>query len=71
MTKFNATIEYLTNQNAAIVTLTDERGDWSGSGRIEARITSRKSDLYEIGYIHASRSAACKGGTLETYRVLV
>ncbi len=66
MTKFTATLELLQGQNAAIITLTDEHGEWAGSGRIEGR----HSALYEIGYIHAARSAACKGGTLETYRVL-
>lgn len=66
--KFNATIEFLSGQRAAIITLTDNHGEWSGSGRIDLP-RGNNSDLYELGYIQASRSAAVKGGTLETYRV--
>lgn len=67
MTTFNATIEFITGQRAAIVTLTDSSGEWSGSGRIEVR-SGRRSDLYEEGYRVASLSAAAKGGRLETFR---
>jgi hypothetical protein len=75
MTTFNATIEFLSGQNAAIVTLTDSTGEWAGAGRVETRCGlicghSVRDSLYEIGYIHASRSAAFKGGRLETYRVV-
>jgi hypothetical protein len=69
MTTFNATIEFISGQRAAIVTLTDSRGEWSGAGRIEVR-SGLKADLYEQGYRHASFSAAAKGGRLETYRVI-
>lgn len=65
--KIYATIEYLKGQGAAIVELTDQDGGWQGAGRIEVRSGAR-GDLYEQGYIHASRSAAAKGGTLERYR---
>lgn len=67
MTSFNATIEFLSGQKAAIVTLTDSTGEWAGSCRIEAG--KSRSSLYELGYAHASVSAAHKGGRLETYRV--
>jgi hypothetical protein len=67
--KFNGTIEFLSGQKAAIITLTDNHGEWSGSGRIDLPRGS-KSDLYELGYTQASRSAAAKGGTLETYKVI-
>jgi hypothetical protein len=68
MTKFTATIEFLHGQSAAIVTLTDNRGEWSGSGRIQVR-SGLRADLYEQGYTEASARAAAKGGTLEAYRV--
>jgi hypothetical protein len=61
--KFNATIELLNNgQRAAIITLTDERGEWAGSHRITG------ANRYERGYSLASQEAALKGGRLETYR---
>lgn len=69
MTKFYGTIEHLSGQKAAIITLTDASGEWAGSGRIELPCGSRR-DLYELGYSRLSQNAAVKGGTLETYRVL-
>lgn len=66
--KYSATIEFLTGQRAAIVTLFDRSGEWSGAGRIEVRSGSR-SDLYEEGYRHASVSASMKGGILDRYSV--
>lgn len=65
---YSATIEFLTGQKAAIVTLLDQAGEWSGASRIEVRSGS-KADLYEQGYIHASASAVCKGGRLSSYSV--
>ena len=65
--RYNATIEYLSGQRAAIVTLTSLSGEWGGSGRIEVR-SGRRSDLYEAGYVRACQSAAAKGGEVETYR---
>lgn len=69
MTKFNATIEFLPGQGAAIVTLFDSAGEWSGSGRVECRSGTSEA-LYEVGYTVASRSALAKGGRLETYRTI-
>jgi hypothetical protein len=66
--KFNATIEFLRGQHAAIVTLTDSNGEWSGSSRIDLP-HGTKSDLYELGYVKAGQNAAIKQGSLETYRV--
>lgn len=66
MEKFSATIEILSGQGAAIVTLFDSRGEWSGSRRMEVR-SGRADDLYEAGYIHASVTARCKGGMLDRY----
>jgi hypothetical protein len=71
MNKFTATIEILNGQNAAIVSLFDFSGEWSGGGRIElprAPAHQVEDALYEQGYITASRSAASKNGTLESYR---
>lgn len=65
---YSATIEFLTGQKAAIVTLFDQSGEWSGSSRIEPRSGSR-ADLYEQGYTHASCSATLKGGWLDRYSV--
>lgn len=70
MNKFNATIEFLSGQKAAIITLTDNNGEWSGSGRIDLPRGS-KADLYELGYVRASQSAAIKGGTIETYKAVI
>lgn len=68
MKRFNGTIEYLSGQKAAIVTLT-EGDEWSGSGRIDLPRGS-KSDLYELGYNQLSMSATAKGGVLDTYKVI-
>jgi len=68
MTRFEATIEFLSGQKAAIITLT-QNGEWSGSSRITTKFNSR-SDLYELGYKTASQNAACKGGSLNSFRVL-
>jgi hypothetical protein len=73
-TQFYGTIEYLVGQHAAIVALTDGLGEWAGAGRIDLRPRAfetqqgLQSRLYEAGYIHASASAAAKGGRLETYK---
>lgn len=67
MKRFNGTIEYLSGQKAAIITLT-LGGEWSGSGRIDLPRGS-KADLYEIGYDRLSMSASSKGGILDTYKV--
>lgn len=66
--RFNATIEFLRGQKAAIITLETLSGEWAGSGRIDLRRGSRR-DLYEVGYIWASQSAASKDGIIETYKV--
>lgn len=73
MIKFNATIEFLSGQKAAILTLTDSTGEWAGSGRIETSCGSIcghsvKESLYDLGYTYACRSASAKGGRVETYR---
>lgn len=68
MIKFDATIEFLSGQKAAIITLT-QNGEWSGSSRIDLPRGSRR-DLYELGYFRASQNAACKGGSLNTFRAL-
>jgi hypothetical protein len=62
--KFDATIEYV-RHGLAILTLTDSRGEWSGSGRVER---GDKASLYELGYTLACLSAQSKGGRVETYR---
>jgi len=71
MNKFNATIEFIPGQRAAIIELTDSNGEWAGGGRIDVRPINGdvRGALYEAGYVHASARAASKGGTLETYRV--
>ena len=71
MGNYSATIEYLNDQPAAIVTLFDGSGEWSGCGRIGLpRCPARllRSSLYEVGYKHASLSAKSKGGRLDRYR---
>ena len=75
MLKFNATIEFLSGRKAAIVSLTDNNGEWAGGGLVETKCGSHcghsvRDSLYEIGYNHASLSAEHKGGRLETYRVV-
>lgn len=67
MEKFWGSIEFL-SRKAAIVTLTNSRGEWSGSCRVEIRRASRSS-LYEAGYRQASANAAAKGGTLDRFGV--
>jgi hypothetical protein len=64
MLKFYATIEFLSGQSAAILTLTDQAGEWAGSGRIEGR---DRASIYERAYTHASLSAQSKGGRLERF----
>lgn len=64
--KFDATIEFV-RPGTAILTLTDSRGEWSGSGTISVWSDS-KDDLYEQGYIMACLSAKSKGGRIETYK---
>lgn len=76
MDRFNATVEYLPAQRAAIITLTDSSGEWAGAERIDLRpkaFETREgliSRLYEVGYNCASVKAACKGGSLETYKAI-
>lgn len=67
--KFNGTIEFISGQRAAIITLYDNHGEWSGGGRISLPFGS-KSDLYELGYVQLSKNAAGKGGYLDYYRVV-
>lgn len=69
MIKFYATIEFLSGQRAAILTLTTETGEWAGSGRIETR-SGLHSDLYEEAYRQASLNAHSKGGRLERLSVV-
>lgn len=64
MVKFYATIEFLSGQSAAILTLTDQAGEWAGSGRVEGRT---RSTIYERAYALASLSAQGKGGILERF----
>lgn len=69
MLKFYGTIEFLSGQRAAILTLTNEAGEWAGSGRIEVR-SGLQSDLYEEAYRQASLNAHSKGGRLERFSVV-
>ena len=64
MIKFFATIEFLSDQSAAILTLTDHTGEWAGSGRVEGR---DRSTIYERAYTLASLNAQSKGGRLERF----
>jgi hypothetical protein len=64
MIKFFATIEFLSGQQAAILTLTDQTGEWAGSGRVEGRT---RSDIYERAFTLASLNAQSKGGRLERF----
>jgi hypothetical protein len=64
MIKFFATVEFLSGQSAAILTLTDQTGEWAGSGRVEGRT---RSDIYERAYTLASFNAQSKGGRLERF----
>jgi len=68
MLKFYGTVEFLSGQKAAILTLTDHTGEWAGSGRIEVR-SGLRSDLYEEAYKQASINATWKGGRLERFSV--
>jgi hypothetical protein len=62
---YTATIELLNNgQRAAVITLINERGEWSGSYRIDG------PNRYERGYDRASLEATLKGGRLSTYKRL-
>lgn len=70
MVKFFATIEFLSGQRAAILTLTNETGEWAGSGRIETR-SGLRSDIYEEAYRQACLNAQSKGGRLERFSVVV
>lgn len=69
MLKFYATIEFLSGQSAAILTLTNEAGEWAGSGRIEVR-SGLQFDLYEEAYRQASLRAQIHGGRLERFSVV-
>lgn len=68
MDKFYGTVEFLSGQPAAIITLTTATGEWAGSGRIEVR-SGLRSDLYEEAYRQASLNAHFKGGRLERFSV--
>jgi hypothetical protein len=73
--KFTATIEYLLGQRAAIVELHDADGVFAGGSRIDLRPLAFETTgllrgrLYEVGYSHASRCAAVKGGHLDRFTV--
>lgn len=75
-TRFYGTIEFLLDQRAAIVALTDSTGEWAGAGRIDLRpiafetTEALQARLYEVGYTYASRAATHKGGRLETYKAV-
>lgn len=69
MVKFYGTIEFLSGQKAAILTLTNQAGEWAGSGRIEVS-SGLESDLYEEAYRQASLNAWAKGGRLERFSVV-
>lgn len=69
MVKFYGTVEFLSGQRAAILTLADAAGDWAGSGRIEVR-SGLRSDLYEEAYRQASFNATAKEGRLERLSVV-
>lgn len=64
MSKFNATIEFLSSKRA-VVELHDLNGAWAGAERIDAR---SREGLYELGYRAANQRASLKGGRVETYR---
>jgi len=67
--RFWATIEFLPGQRAAIIELTTTLGEWAGGGRIEVRPINGdvRGALIEAGYVHASASAAAKGGVLDRF----
>lgn len=62
--KYYGTIEFLSGQSAAILSLTDQRGEWAGSGRVEGRT---RSEIYERAYVLATLNATSKGGRLERF----
>lgn len=65
---FTATFEYIPQQRAAVVTLYDAAGNWSGGGRVECRTRVKSEDAaYGEGYKVASLSAASKGGRLDRF----
>jgi hypothetical protein len=64
--KFYGTIEHTTTRGVSIATLTDGRGGWFGSIRIEA---SSKAVAYELGYKELCVKAHVHGGDLERYSV--
>jgi len=66
MIKFFATVEFLSGQQAAILTLTDAAGNWNGSGRVEGH---DRDHIYERAYTQASLAAQSKGGSLERLTV--
>lgn len=73
MDTFFATLEFLSGQRAAILTLTDRAGEWAGSGRIELRPSFTggvRAALYEEAYRQASLNAQSKGGRLERFSVV-
>lgn len=69
MPKFFATIEFLFSQSAALVSLTDEAGEFAGAGRIELPrcFWGLREALYMEGYRLASVTASSKGGRLERF----
>lgn len=69
MLKFYGTVEFLSGQSAALLTITTDAGEWSGSGRIEVKF-GRRGDLYEEAYRQASLNARTKGGRLERFSVV-
>lgn len=62
--KFSAVVEFLADQKAAILTLTDWTGEWAGSSRVEGRT---RSEVYERAYSLAAFNAESKGGRLERF----
>ena len=61
---FIGTIEHTSTHGVSIATLTDGRGGWFGSIRIES---GSRSDRYERGYNELSVKAAIHGGILSRY----
>ncbi len=73
MLKFYGTVEFLSGQRAAILTLTDHAGEWAGSGRIDLRPSFSggvRAALYEEAYRQASFNAQSKGGRLERFSIV-
>jgi hypothetical protein len=70
--RYWATIEFVSGQRAAVVVLTDERGEWAGAHRIDlprCPLAQLRDSLYDAGYRSASASAHAKGGTLDRFSV--